>query len=212
MTHRIVRIEDAGPDRKARRLIFDDGSDERLTSAAAVKQLSLEAGSTVDRVALEDELLGAEGPLAKERALRLLGYRDRSSSELCKRLHDSGYSDQLAQSIVTRFTELGLVDDERFTAAWTRSRLASGVGPRRIQNELALKGVPAHMIAAAMAAECPDDTRLLLAKRALRGQVPADRKLRDRLIRRLVTRGYDLSTAIQAVSEAGDPGSQPDSP
>ena len=39
----ILRIETAGPDGRARRICFDDAT-SRLTSAAAVKELGLEAG------------------------------------------------------------------------------------------------------------------------------------------------------------------------
>ena len=201
MTPRIVRIEDAGPDRKARRLVFEDGLDPRVTSAAVVKELGLEADSTVPADSLEVALAEAEHRLAKDRALGLLGYRERSAAELARKLRDSGYAASTVSPIVGRFIELGLVDDERFAGMWVRSRVSAGHGARGIARELAEKGVAPQVISAALERDCPADTQVASARESLRGRRPADRKERDRLVRRLVARGFDLSTALQAVSE-----------
>jgi regulatory protein len=204
MSARLVRIDDAGPDRKARRLFFDDGEEPRLTSAAVVKKLGLEPDAAFDPKVLEALISDAEAPLAKERALRLLGYRDRSVAELTRKLHDSGYPHRLVRSIVERLVELGLVDDGRFAASWTRTRLASGVGARRIARELAQKGISPEIAQAVVAEECPPDQSLRLAVRSLRGAVATDRKGRDRLVRRLVAKGHDISTAIEAVRSVSE--------
>jgi regulatory protein len=204
----ILRIEDVGPERKARRLVFDDGSDPRLTSLAAVRKLGLEEGAEVCPQQLDDALTEVEEPLARERALRLLGYRDRSRAELTRKLSDSGYPDDLARRISDRFLQVGLVDDERFAAAWTRSRRAARIGPRRIERELLAKDIDPEIIADALATECPDDSQVDQAIQALRGAVARSAKQRDTLIRRLVAKGHALPVAVQAVdtasSRAGD--------
>lgn len=209
MSPRIERIEDAGPDRKARRLVFDDGSEPRLTSAAVVKELAIEEGALYPGDELETSLAGVEPQFAKDRALRLLGYRERSCAELTRKLKDSGYGPQVAGAVVSRFVELGLVDDERFAGMWVRSRVSAGRGGRRIRQELAEKGIAPEIIAAAMADSCPPDEQLQRACDALRGRSASDRKERDRLIRRLVARGFDLSVArraVESVSEAAESG------
>jgi regulatory protein len=200
-TH-ILRIEDAGPERKARRLVYDDGSDSRLTSLAAVRRLALEEGADVFPQRLDDALREVEEPLAKERALRLLGYRDRSRAELTRKLRDSGYSIELAQRISDRFVQMGLVDDERFAAAWTRSRRAARIGPRRIERELLAKDIDPEIVADALATACPEDSQVDQAIQALRGATASSPKRRDALIRRLVAKGYALAVAVQAVNAA----------
>lgn len=200
MTPILLRIEDAGPDRKARRLVFDDCSEPRVTSAAAVKALGLAVGAHTDRAAVDSALSEIEQPLAKERALQLLGYRDRSAAELERRLSDSGYPRHIAQPLVSRFAELGLIDDERFARAWIRTRVACGLGARRISRELAEKGIDRDIIELALSQECPSHERLQSAVRALRGASAPDRKQRDRLVRRLVAKGHDLTVAIEAVN------------
>ncbi len=201
MCPQIVRIEDAGPDRKARRLVFDDGAEPRLTSAHAVKALRLEVGVDVAPEALESSLAEVEFPLAKERALLLLGYRDRSRAELVRKLRDSGYSASIAEQVAQRFVEIELVDDERFTAAWVRTRTCAGYGARRISQELAEKGIAPETISAALEPISAGDEQLELARMSLRGRTAGDRKERDKLVRRLVSRGFTFQIALQATEE-----------
>jgi regulatory protein len=201
---RIERIEHAGPERKARRLVFDDGSDPRVTSAAALRLVGVSVGLEIDPAAVDRALADVEPALAKESAFRLLGYRDRSRGELSGKLRDRGYPAEVAGAIAARLEELGVVDDQRFAASWVRSRAAQGMGARRIAGELAQKGVASETIDAALAQEASEDTQLQTAVHALRGKVATDPKHRDRLVRRLVAKGFDLRTAIHAVDHSAD--------
>jgi len=194
----IERIESVGPEARARRVCFADGSPDRTTSAAAIKLLRVEAGSVVDRDDLLRQLEDAEPQLARDRALQLIGYRERSRHELRDRLVRDGYPHVVANAVVARFCEVELVDDERFAGAWIRSRLASGHGLRRIRRELAEKGVADHVIEEALLENAGDD-ELARASASLRGRVPRDAKERQRLVRRLVARGFDLRVAVDAV-------------
>ena len=210
MCPQIVRIEDAGPDRKARRLVFDDGSEPRLTSAAAVKSLGIVEGLSVGDSTLEASLAEVEFPLAKERALMLLGYRDRPRAELARKLRDAGYPAAVATQVVERFVDVELVDDERFAAAWVRTRAAAGYGARRIGQELTRKGIAPEVAAAALESIAGSDEQLARARAALRGRVAADRKERDKLVRRLVGKGFSLQTAIQALDSTPGDGEFPE--
>lgn len=192
----LVRIESAGPDRRARRLHFGENA-ERLTSAAVVRALGLSEGSDVDLQTVAE----LEETCARERALQLVGYRERSVTELRNRLLNDGYPSPLVAALVDRFVELMLVDDRRFAGQWVRNRLAAGYGSVRIRRELAEKGVATHLIEAALeeAVEHDADDEHDRARRVLRGKTPADAKERERLIRRLVSRGFSLSVALAVV-------------
>lgn len=193
----IVHIAVAGPESKARRLSFDDTT-ERTTSAAVVKALGLEVGSSTD----DQELLEQEREFARERALRVLGYRERSESELRQKLLDSGYPQQVTDAVVSRMAELGMVDDRRFAAMWVRTRISSGFGRRRIERELGSRGIDAQIVAEAFAA-VDDHDEVEDAVASLRGRTPRDPKERERLLRRLITRGYAMSTALEALDRIG---------
>ncbi len=198
----ISRIESVGPDLRARRIFFDSDPDYRTTASTVVKRLALTEGIEVDRAVLETQLATEELPLAKERALKLLGYRERSAFEVHRKLRDSGFPESVCQSVVGRFSEIELIDDERFASAWTRSRRAGGYGERRIARELAEKGVAASLIESALESdERESETDRAFA--SLRGKTPRDKADGHRLTKRLLGRGFSLSVAREAVGRAG---------
>jgi len=195
----IIRIESAGPERRARRLVFDQGLEPRETSAAALKALGLVEGVAVDSQRLEADLQAIEGDLAKVRALQLLGYRERCEAELTRKLIATGYSSAIARSVVQRYVEVELVDDRRFATAFARIRVAAGYGDRRIARELADKGVPEELALEALEGLHESGDEAARARRALRGRVARDRREADKLVRRLVSRGFSVSVALQAL-------------
>lgn len=200
MDVRIESVEVAGPDGRARRLVFDH-ADPRETSASTVRLLGLASDDAWDSEELEASLSEAEQTLAKERALRLLGYRDRSRIELTRRLRADGYPEQTTRSVVDRMVEVGLVDDARFASAWAASRAASGMGRRRIRQELSERGIDPSLVLEVLDEVVPQEGEADRARAAAGSTRPAARRDRERLIRRLVTRGFDLSTAARVAGE-----------
>ena len=116
---------------------------------------------------------------------------------------DNGYPAKVVHTVVKRFQEVELVDDARFAHAWVRSRASAGYGRRRIERELAQKGVEAVVATEALEAELIDD-ELSRAREALRGRLPRDEKDRQKLVRRLVARGFELRVALDAVPSSSD--------
>lgn len=194
MAPHIDHIEIAGPDRRARRLVFSGDAAPRMTSAAVVKALGLADDQAVEICDIET----VERELARDKALNYLGYRERSTYEVMKRLTNDGYPTSLAQGIVARFVELALIDDTRFAELWARTRASAGYGPRRIRTELEQRGIPADM-ALDITATAEGDP-VARARQSLRGRVPATRQERERLVRKLVRRGFDLRVALAATS------------
>lgn len=199
----IVRIERAGPESKARRLVFDDET-TRLTSAAAVRLLALEPDAPLTPDDADALLEQVEPDLAKEHALRLLGYRDRSIAELRRKLGDAGYPPVVVDATVGRLRELDLLDDARFALLWARSRSSAGYGRRRVARELADKGVTQAIAAEALDEVFDTDDQVARARQLLLGPVPGSRSERDRLLRRLLSRGFDMSTALTALRGIDD--------
>jgi regulatory protein len=198
---RIERVESFGRDGKARRLVLADCTD-RLTSSYALKISGLLEGDELD-----DTVLGeAEEVALRERALRLVGYRERSVGELRDRLLADGFPALMVTEIVTSFERSLLVDDVRFAASFVRSRTMNGFGRQRIERELSLKRVNPEVIATAFdAGEC--DEEIVRARRVLGDRIAVDRRDRERLIRKLVRRGFSLSvarTAVDAPSGSND--------
>ena len=197
-TAHIECIENAGRERRARRLVFSDGLGSRTTSASVLRVLSLEAGDEVDTAELESEIAALEPEHCRERALRILGYRDRSIAEMRVRLIDDGYPEPAVAEVVDDLVACGLLDDARFASAWVRARAAASFGPQRVRRELVGKGVDPDVIDVALSDVFVED-EADRARRLLRGPAPATRQERDRWVRRLIRKGFDLSTALKAV-------------
>lgn len=77
----------------------------------------------------------------REAALRLLDAAPRSSSDLEDRLVGKGFPRELAESVVARFVEVGLVDDEAYGGMVLRSCLDRGMGQAGALRELHRRGI-----------------------------------------------------------------------
>ncbi|NTW27847.1 MAG: regulatory protein RecX [Coriobacteriia bacterium] len=195
----LARIEHAGPGGRARRLCFDDSGCSRTTAAAVVKELRLLEGITYDIPDLDRLISQAEGHLARERALVLLRQRERSSAETIGRLRDLGYSSAAIAGVIGRLQELDFLNDERFALMWARSRHANGYGRLRVLRELADKGVVPELAQETLAAVFSSETEVLDARRAIGNRMTGTKAEREKQIRRLLARGFDLGTVLHAV-------------
>ncbi|HWK90400.1 MAG TPA: RecX family transcriptional regulator, partial [Longimicrobium sp.] len=79
---------------------------------------------------------------AREAALHLLGFRQRSAAELVRRLRRKGFDLDVARETVERLRALGMVDDAAFAGAVARDRVRlRPQGARRLREELRARGV-----------------------------------------------------------------------
>lgn len=74
-------------------------------------------------------------------AISLLARRDYSVAELYDRLGRRTDDQTLIGTVINSLQQQGLQSDVRFTEMFVRSRIARRHGPRRIINELRLKGI-----------------------------------------------------------------------
>jgi regulatory protein len=80
--------------------------------------------------------------VAREICLRLLADRARTRQELSAAMRRRGVAGEVAARVLSRFGEVGLIDDQTFAGQWVRSRHQHrGLGRRAIAVELRRKGV-----------------------------------------------------------------------
>lgn len=147
---------------------------------------------------------------AKEICLRLLTDRARTVQELSQALRRKEIPDEVAQRVLERFDEVGLVDDEAFAGQWVRSRHRQrGLGRRAIAAELHRKGVAKEIADEALTeidAESEQARARELVDRKLRTVPIATKEQRVTAARRLVgmlaRKGYGGSIAYGVVREA----------
>jgi regulatory protein len=131
----------------------------------------------------------------------------RSRQQLRDKLRQRGCADDVAESVLDRMAEVGLVDDEAYAAMLVRSKQAGrGLAARALARELRTKGVDDDTARAALEEIDPEDererARALVEKRlrTMHGLAP-DVQAR-RLAGMLARKGYDSSTAYAVVREA----------
>ncbi|MGY4101735.1 recombination regulator RecX [Nocardia sp. R16R-3T] len=177
---------------------FEEGAEQ--TGAVASR-----TGGNDPRSRAERTPRGGTVEQAKEVCLRLLAVRARSRAELAQRLAAKGFTPEVTECALDRFTEVGLVDDAAFAEQWVHSRHTfSGKGRQALAQELRRKGVSQSDATSALDAITADDEEQRaaeLVRRKLR-TMPTNLD-RDKAIRRLVAmlarRGYNQSTAFTVV-------------
>lgn len=145
--------------------------------------------------------------VARTILLRRLTAAPRTRAELASDLSGRGVPDDVAERVLDRFEEVGLVDDEAFAAAWVRSRHAGrGLGRRALATELRRKGVDDDTVREAVAEVSDDDERARaaeLVRRRLASMSGVDRgAAARRLVGMLARRGYPSGLAASVVSQA----------
>ena len=142
-----------------------------------------------------------EGPLLDAKAARLAAFdllarKAWSTRELTRRLGRRGASADVARAIVAELQSRGYLDDEAFARWWAQARARGRrIGSLRLRQELAAKGIPRELAAAAIEAafeEASELDRALEAGRrrltGLRGSAPDH--VPTRLAGYLLRRGY----------------------
>ena len=148
---------------------------------------------------------------AREICLRLLAVRPRTRLELATALKRRGIDEQVAEEVLARYGEVGMVDDRAFANAWVSSRHhGRGLARRALANELRQKGIDTAIVGEALDELDPETetaTARALVERKLRHErLPGTRGETDALLRRLVgmlaRKGYSPGLAVRVVREA----------
>jgi len=130
---------------------------------------------------------------AKQRALRLLERRDYSRRELVLKLTEKGESQEDAEAVADRMTELGVINDERYSRMLVRHYSAKGYGACRIKQELYRHGIHTELWEEAME-EMPSQEEIMdkLFRSKLRSQNP-DRAEIKKATDAMLRRGFSWS-------------------
>ncbi|MGW2832166.1 recombination regulator RecX [Streptomyces sp. NPDC001286] len=148
-------------------------------------------------------------PVERARAicLRLLTGTPRTRKQLADALRKREIPDEAAEEVLSRFEEVGLINDGAFADAWVESRHhGRGLARRALAQELRTKGVESELIDAAVAqldSEQEEETARELVARKLRSTRGLDRDKRlRRLAGMLARKGYSEGMALRVVRQA----------
>lgn len=144
---------------------------------------------------------------ARQICLRQLALAPKTRAQLRDALTKRDIPADVADSVLSRFADVGLIDDAAFAKAWVESRhYSKGLAGRALKAELRRRGVEDDDIKEAVATLAPDaevETARRLVERKLastKGQ-PTETRTR-RLAGMLARKGYPAGLAFRIIREA----------
>jgi regulatory protein len=146
---------------------------------------------------------------AREIVLRQLTDGPRTRAQLAAVLTRKFIPDDVIASVLDRFEDVDLIDDEEFARQWVESRhTGRGLARRALGYELRKRGVADDTVKEALEQVSPDDELAAardLVRRKLRSMSGAVAEDHDRATRRLAgmlaRKGYGPGVAWQAIRE-----------
>ncbi|MFE0102694.1 recombination regulator RecX [Streptomyces sp. NPDC059009] len=167
------------------------------------------SGSPSSSRAEQGESSPTGDPAERARAicLRLLTGTPRTRKQLADALRKREIPEDVADEVLSRFEEVGLINDGAFADAWVESRHhGRGLARRALARELRTKGVDSTLIDEAVGqldSEQEEATARELVARKLRSTRGLDRDKRlRRLAGMLARKGYSEGMALRVVRQA----------
>ncbi|MCX2730975.1 regulatory protein RecX [Saccharopolyspora sp. NFXS83] len=139
----------------------------------------------------------------------MLAVRARSRAELRQALLRKEIDEDVADAVLQKFVDAGLVDDAEFAEAWVSERQRNqGLGRKALGYELRRKGVEEHLVAEALStvdADAEEERARELVRRKLRSITVDDPEKRlRRLVGMLARKGYPEGMAFRVVKDELD--------
>ncbi|WP_433545359.1 recombination regulator RecX [Streptomyces sp. CA-294286] len=168
-----------------------------------------DGGRDMDKPAPRGRSQEPQDPAEQARAicLRLLTGTPRTRKQLADALHKRDIPEDVSDEVLSRFEEVGLINDAAFADAWVESRHHSkGLARRALARELRTKGVEPSLIDEAVGqldSDQEEETARELVARKLRSTRGLDRDKRlRRLAGMLARKGYPEGLALRVVRRA----------
>ena len=157
---------------------------------------------------------GPQGPEAQTAAakaicLKLLAVSPRPRNGLAQALRRKGIPDEIAEAVLDRLTEVGLIDDAAYAQSFVRTKHRDrALGRTALRMELRAKGIDEDSAAVAIGAiDAPAEqerAEAFIARRLDAALVAGPVAARRRLLGLLARRGYPADVAVSVVDRALD--------
>ena len=145
--------------------------------------------------------------VAKAICLRLLTVAARPRAVLAVALRKRGIPDDVAETVLDRFVDVGLIDDQAYAQAYVATKQRDrGLGTTALRTELRRKGIDEEVVAGAVDGIDHEAERsrakALIERRVDAAMSAGPVAARRRLAGLLARRGYSVDVAVSVVDEA----------
>lgn len=163
-------------------------------------------GSIIDEESLKEIVYKEEKLKAKSTALKILERTLKTESEIREKLIAKGYDENITEETIEFLKSYNFINDESYVKLFVKEKLKSK-GKNKIKFDLQQKGIDSELISKAFL-EISDDVENLKAKELcikkyniLKKSTDDERKIKEKLFRYLVSRGYDFSLSNGIIKE-----------
>lgn len=142
---------------------------------------------------------------AREYALRLLEYRERSEQEIKERMARKNYNERLIKSTIGFLKNHNLVNNRRFARMWAESCLRRSYGRWKVQTDLNKKGIDKEIIEEVLRESYSKVDEIQRALALIQKKWPFLRKKENALLRRisdfLKRRGFPFEVIAEVIRQ-----------
>jgi regulatory protein len=187
---------------KERVNVFID--DQFALAVTALVAVTLRKGQYLSDADIERLKDGDELDKAYNNAIRFLGYRPRSQSEIERYLRDKAYPPEVINHIVERLRNDQYLDDEAFARFWLENRERFRPrGRQALRFELKQKGLDHAVIETALADLDEDESAWLAVESKLyRWKNLEEQPFKQKVMGFLSRRGFNYETASSIANRA----------
>ena len=144
----------------------------------------------------------------KQKAFRLLGRRQHSSSELKRKLWNKDYEQKLIDGVIKDLTKNGYIDDTEFIRVFVAEKSKTkNWSKKRIKSELIKRGLNKNLIDKIFSEQTDEsdyDNAIAVAKKkfdVLSKRNLEPKEMRDKLSTYLFSKGFDYELIIKVVHQ-----------
>ncbi|MCK5258809.1 MAG: RecX family transcriptional regulator [Thermoplasmatales archaeon] len=187
---------------KNRCSIYIDGEFRFGLTNDLVVKYNLNTGNEITDEEIKNILLQEEKVKIRSRAYKILHYRERSIKELKHRLLHIGFDQLLVDEVIDDFVSDKTLDDERFARAFVSDYTKlKPKGNRFIYNELIKKGISKEVITELISGRDEKELIKNFIQKKLSNFNKTNFKERQKMIRRLLNRGFTPSIVYEIINE-----------
>lgn len=184
--------------------IFIDGKFKFGLTKELVIKYGLCEGAEITEQEINKILHSSEKIKIMNRAFKILRYRQRSVQELRSRLLSIGYDVPLVDDVIDALVIDNTLDDERFARAFVNDYTnLKPKGNRFIINELTKKGIAKETIVRLLDKRNEEQLIKEYIEKKAHNLDMHDRKDRQKLLRRLLNRGFTSNLVYDIIKGGG---------
>ena len=142
---------------------------------------------------------------AREYALRLLEYRERSEQEIKERMARKNYNERLIKSTIEFLKNHNLVNNRRFARMWAESCQRRSYGRWKVQTDLNKKGIDKEIVEEVLRESYSKVDEIQVALALIQKKWPSLKKEENALLRRvsdfLKRRGFPFEVIAEVIRQ-----------